>query len=191
MRAIQHWLKTNQANFEKMAVCDFTKRAVPPEQSPSFYFRRHARKFEVLRYFCFLFQMVLLFIRVFRPTRQQLKHYGLGVQTPARVALLMMHSGTLPQDSITQLTSLKRHLFNRVARETENYKEFQDIAENESKSDSKMSMTYRIIDHVNDVMLPALRDGRFPKFNVGFDALSQYDECWEVCLARNRYKCYV
>jgi len=180
LRAVEHWLSLNQVNFRKMAECDFTKRALPASASPSSYFRRKARRFEIIRYFCFLFQMVLLFIRVWKPTRQQMKHYGLGVQTAARRALLMMHTGELPQDSVTQLTSLKRYLFNRVARETENLAAFNKVSEDEHTSDGIMSVCFRIRDHIDEVMLPALRAGKFPKFNLEYDALSQYSDCWEV-----------
>ena len=96
----------------------------------------------------------------------------------------MMHSGELPQESVTQLTSLKRHLFNRVAKETENLAALNQISENEVKSDCIMSITYRILDHIDEVMLPALRSGKFPKLNVNYDSLSQYDDCWEVSLLR-------
>ena len=126
--------------------------------------------------------MVLLLIRVWRPTRQQIKHYGMGVDTPARRALVIMHSGDLPKESVTQLRSLKRHLYGRVARETENLKEFNAVAEAEAESDNIMSVTYRILDHIEDVMLPALRAGKFPKLNMDCDALSQYDDCWEALM---------
>ena len=187
MRAVEHWLKKNQENFVKMDECDFVKRSLPPQESPSAYFRKTARKFELIRYFVFLFQMLLLFIRIWRPTKAQVKHYGLGVQTEARRALVIIHSGELPPESVAQLKSLKRHLFGRLARETENLSTINSIAQKESDSDTVMSTTYRIMDHVDEVMIPAVMKGTFPKLNPAFDALTQYAGCWEdrCCKERN------
>ena len=182
MRSIEHWLRFNQPNFMNMAVCDFPKQAVPPQESPSFHFRNEARKFEVIRYFVFLYQMVLLLIRVWRPTRWQVEHYGMGVDTPARRALVMIHSGLLPAESISQLKSVKRHLYGRAAKKTENLNEFNAVAEAEADSDMVMSISFRILDHIEDVMLPAVLNGKFPKLNPDFDSLAQYEDCWEVLL---------
>ena len=189
LRATEYWVRKNQENFSNMSLCDFTKRAVPSEESPSYYFRNNARKFEVIRYFVFLFQMVLLFIRVWRPTRKQVRHYGMGVDTPARRALVMIHSGELPAESVSQLKSLKRHLYGRVARETENLKELTQIAEAEADSDMVMSITFRILDHIELVMLPAVLEGKFPKLNVNYDSLSQYEDCWEEPLEHSELMC--
>ena len=170
----------NQENFRNMGVCDFTKQAVPPEKSPSFYFRNNARKFEVMRYFVYLYQMVLLLVRVWKPTRKQVKHYGMGVDTSERRALVIIHSGELPDESISQLKSLKRYLYGRLARETENLKEFTAVAEAEVKSDTVMAITFRIRDHIETHMLPAVTEGKFPKLNPDYDSLSQYQDSWEV-----------
>ena len=98
----------------------------------------------------------------------------------------MMHSGELPVESVTQLTSLKRHLFCRVCRETENLKAFNEVSENEHNSDSLMGLTFRVRDHIQEVMIPALLAGKFPKLNSKYDALPQYEDCWEVCSLRKQ-----
>ena len=46
-------------------------------------------------------------------------------------------------------------------------KEFNAIAQAEAASDTIMSITYRILDHIEDVMLPALRAGKFPQAEQG------------------------
>ena len=183
MRAVNHWFKMGKGNVGNMAVCDFTKRGLSENESPSYWFRRQARKFEVIRCFVFLAQMVLKFVRVWRPTREQIKHYGMGVYTPGRIALLMMHTAELPQDAVTQLTSLKRHLFNRVSHETGRLKALTQVVK-EEQSDDMMAVTSGIRDQINRVVFPALREGRLPKFNVDHDALTQYEDCWQVFLTR-------
>ena len=186
MRAQGHWDRLNQRNFVLMHECDFTKPALPASESPSYYFRMDARYHEFNRYFSFLFQMIIKICRVWRPTRKQVKHYGVGVQTPARTALLIHHSGQLPENSVLQLNSLKRYLTGRVARESEGLKAFEDITANEAKSDMIMSCTYRILDHVTENILPMVKNGTLPKLNLKHDAISQYDHCWTVRLQRNR-----
>ena len=179
MRAVEHWMRQNQENFAKMHECDFSKTAVPEWDSPSHWFRNHARKFEVIRYLVFLYQMVLKLIGVWRPTKMQLKHYGAGVHTAARRALLIHHTGPLPAESVMQLTSLKRYLYGRIARESENLATLEQRAHAESVSDSIMSTVYRIMDHIDDVMIPLVKLGKYPQINPNLDALTQYAEVME------------
>ena len=187
-RAIEHWLRQNQMNFTKMDECDFTKRAVPESDSPLSYFRAHGRKFEVLRYFVFLFQMVLKLVRVWRPTRKQLKDYGAGVHTAARRALLIHHTGPLPPESSMQFKSFKRYLYCRVAREAENLTMIEETAKAEFSSDAVMGMVYRIMDHIDDVMIPLVKAGTFPRINVEHNALTQYAEVMEDYLEHHLTK---
>ena len=121
----------------------------------------------------------------------QVKHYGHGMSTPARIALFMMHCGELSPDSVKQLTSLKRYLFGRVAQDSENYKVFDAVAKGEAVSDQIMTMTFRIIDHIKEVMLPEVKNGTFPKLNVEYCPLEQYADCWQVCLKTKQVQSFI
>ena len=179
MRSIEHWLKQNQENFAKMDQNDFVQPGLAEWEYPAYDFREQARKWELLRYFAFLLQMVIKLVKVWVPTRAQIKHYGLGVQTPARTALLIMHTGPLPDMSVVQLKNIKRFLFGRVAKDTENLKAFQEQADEEVANDKKMTTAFWMKDHINDVMIPLVKDGHLPKLNPNLPALQQYDHVWE------------
>ena len=179
LRSVAHWLKQNQANFTEMGQNDFTQPGIPDDQSPSFAFRQTADKYQVIRYFCFLIQMVMTLVRVWKPTRQQVKHYGLGVHTPQRRALIMMHSGELPQESQMQLKSLQRHLWGRVAKEAVNLSSIESVCRTENESDHHMAALYRLRDHISDVMLPGITSGKYPPVAVDVDPQTQYSECWK------------
>ena len=78
-----------------------------------------------------------------------------------------------------QLTSLKRYLYGRIARESENLATLEQRAHAESVSDSIMSTVYRIMDHIDDVMIPLVKLGKYPQTNPNLDALTQYAEVME------------
>ena len=163
---------------------DFWQEGIEDSDSPSYEFRWAAPKYQLIRYLVFLLQMVLTLVRVWKPTRQQVKHYGLGVHTPQRRALLMMHSGELPQESIVQLRSLQRHLWGRVAKEATQLSTIENVTRIENESDHQMSALYRLKDHVQEVMLPGITAGRWPKVQVNADPQKQYADCWQeqVCV---------
>ena len=123
--------------------------------------------------------MVLKLIGAWRPTKMQLKHYGAGVHAAARRASLIHHTGPLPAESVMQLKSLKRYLYGRIARESENLATLEQRAHAESVSDIVMSTVYRIMDHIDDVMIPLVKLGKYPQINPNLDALTQYAEVME------------
>ena len=179
LRASEHWLECNKKNFPKMAEIDFTERGLLEHESPACRFRQEARPFELTRYFLFLFQMCLTFFRVWRPTKQQLKHYGVGLQSAGRRALLIMHSQELPPDSVTQLTSLRRHLFARVARESEKRCFAEKPMDKEMEQDAEMSTTYCIRDHISVSLLERAKLGSWPKLNLQYALLRQYEAVYK------------
>ena len=123
--------------------------------------------------------MVLTLVRVWKPTRQQVKHYGLGVHTPQRRALLMMHSGELPPESKVQLRSLERHLWGRVAQEAVNLSTIENVCRAENEADHQMTALFRLKDHIEEVMLPGITAGRWPKVALDQSPQDQYGECWQ------------
>ena len=179
MRSFEHWLQLNQQNFANMEHNDVVQPGLDEWRFPAYAFRQQARKWEVLRYFAFLLQMVLKLVKVWHPTRAHIKRYGLGVNTPARIASLIMHSGPLPQESVVQLKSIRRVLFGRLARETVNLKSFQAQAEKEADDDKTMATACWVKDHINDVMIPVVKGGHLPKLNPNLPALKQYEHVWE------------
>ena len=181
LRSVQHWLKMNEENFAKMDKNDFVQQGLDEWEFPSCHFRKKAQRWQLLRYFAFLLQMVLKLVKVWQPTRTQKKHYGLGVSTPARIALLIMHSGPLPQESVLQLKSIRRFLFGRLARETENLKAFKTHKDEEEENDKRMSTAFLIKDHITDFMLPLVKEGKLPKLNPNLPALKQYEHVWDDC----------
>ena len=179
IRAMAHWLKLNQQHFCNMANNDFQTPGLAEAWSPSHEFRRSAAKYQVIRYFIFLLQMVLTLVRVWKPSRKQVKHYGLGVHTPQRRALLMMHSGTLPPESRTQLRSLQRHLWGRVAEEAKNLSTIESMSRDECDRDHVFSAMFRLKDHIAEQMLPGIESGKYPKVRIDENPQDQYAECWK------------
>ena len=184
LRAMKHWVDLNHANFAKMDKNDFVdndKNGLKEWEFPAHEFRKHARKWEILRYFSFLLQMVIKFVKVWHPTRAQKKHYGLGCHTAARIALTMMHTGPLPRESVLQLRSIKRVLWGRVASDSENLKVFESESRKEAENDKSMTVAFLIRDHIKDVLIPLVKDGTFPMVNPNRPILPQYQEVWEEC----------
>ena len=179
MRIMEHWLKWNEPNFVSMGQNDFVEHGLKEEDFPSYKFRQEARKWELARYFAFLLQMILKLVKVWFPTRRQVSHYGLGVNTPARVALLIMHSGPLPQESVIQLKSIKRFLFGRGASTTEDVKTFEALSLEEAAKDKTMHTAFWVKQHINDVMIPLVKEERLPKLNPNLPGTKQYDDVWQ------------
>ena len=80
LRALDHWVSLNHKNFKNMHQNDFVPGGLDEWEFPAYEFRTQARKWEVLRYFSFLIQMVLKLVKVWHPTRAQNKTLWTGVQ---------------------------------------------------------------------------------------------------------------
>ena len=82
---------------------------------------------------------------------------------------------------VCQLKSIRRFLFGRLARETENLKAFKTHKDEEEENDKRMSTAFLIKDHIIDFMLPLVKKGNLPKLNPNLPALKQYEHVWEDC----------
>ena len=92
-----------------------------------------------------------------------------------------MHTGPLPRESVVQMKSIKRILFGRVAKDSENLKAFKAEAEKEAENDKTMTTAFWIRDHVKDVIIPMVKDGTLPKVNPNIQILPQYNDIWQEC----------
>ena len=182
-RATLDWLRKLQPNFVSMGENDFWQPSMPESVAPSSTFRAYAPRYQLIRYFAFLLQMVITLVRVWKPTRKQVKHYGLGVDSPQRRALLMVHSGELPLESVVQLRSVQRHLWGRISEEAEDSSSIENMCKLENESDQQMNALFKLQAHVVEVMLPGITAGRWPRVAVDVDPMTQYRECWKdrVC----------
>ena len=175
----------NQANMFRTLGDDPDWTLERMEVYPNDLFLRVAPHHHVNRYCAFLLQSCLLLCRVFRVDRKLEGTYGVGQQTSARLALLLLHTAEMKNPEARLLKSLPRHLYGRMLKslDAQEQQAVDDIVTNEWKDDSLAAMGMRLDDFIRDHLHPNVEKGIYPKTNIAEPLPKQerqWDNAWQV-----------
>ena len=186
LRVVKHKQAHSDERFLTLG-CDPDEGTPKLAQYASDDFLAGGEKFMVSRYCNFLLQSILLLTRVFQVPKIIENTYGAGASTSARMALLMMRTTSLCNAAAMRLKSTQRHLYARLLEGCEDKEAVDKMIEAEWQQDRSAAVSERIDEYLNTVVAPQILQGTYPKTNIDCDKENQWDHCWEVQVADNKY----
>jgi len=179
LRAVAHKLTKVPENFAKLH--EDPEADMPKiERYPSDRFLDEAEHWMLARYCNFLLQSVMLLTRVFQVPKNIAQIYGVGCNTAARLALLMMRTKRLENPEALQLKAVKRHLYARILRESDNRDQIQETTKQEWMDDRLTNLNGRLDDFLQAHVCPGILEGKYPKTNLEADMWKQWGDVWKA-----------